>query len=323
VDENEVTKTTNWLKSTYGEDMYMSRGKKHDYLGMELYFSVSGEVKVSMAEYLKIVIYEFPYIITGYATSPATNHLFSVRPETKCKPIIEQQGFTFHHCVEHLLFASTHSRKDIQPTVAFLITRVLNPDKDDWEKLKRLLRYTRNTMHTPLITRDKSFIIVKWWVDASFVTHDDFRRHTGAMMPLGRGSIIGMPKKWKQRADGVIAPMMWKRYLLDAQCFKVEESLLDRDTMSTMLLETNGRQSSSNWTKHVRYFFIKDRVDNKEITLNHCPTGEMLSDHFTKPLQGALFRKLRAEIQGIPVDMNEYCRQAERRQLLILLSPVS
>jgi hypothetical protein len=77
--------------------------------------------------------------------------------------------------------------------------------------------------------------------------------------------------------------------------------------MSAMLLETNGKQSSSKRTKHtrVRYFFIKDRVSNGDITLKHCPTGEMLADHFTKPLQGALFRKFRAEIQGIPVDTNE------------------
>jgi hypothetical protein len=31
----------------------------------------------------------------------------------------------------------------------------------------------------------------------------------------------------------------------------------------------------------------------------------MLADHFTKPLQEALFRKFRAEIQGIPHDTNE------------------
>jgi hypothetical protein len=31
----------------------------------------------------------------------------------------------------------------------------------------------------------------------------------------------------------------------------------------------------------------------------------MLADHFTKPLQGALFRKFRVEIQGIPVDLTE------------------
>jgi hypothetical protein len=52
-------------------------------------------------------------------------------------------------------------------------------------------------------------------------------------------------------------------------------------------------------------FFIKYRVRNGDITLKHCPTGEVLADHFTKPLQGALFCKFRAEIQGIPLDTYE------------------
>ena len=30
----------------------------------------------------------------------------------------------------------------------------------------------------------------------------------------------------------------------------------------------------------------------------------MLGDHFTKPLQGALFRKFRAEIMNIPDDLD-------------------
>jgi hypothetical protein len=77
--------------------------------------------------------------------------------------------------------------------------------------------------------------------------------------------------------------------------------------MSVMLLETNGKQSSSKRTKHIRvkYFFRKDRVNNGDITLKHSPTGDMLANHFTKPLQGALFRKFRTEIQGIPEGINE------------------
>lgn len=30
----------------------------------------------------------------------------------------------------------------------------------------------------------------------------------------------------------------------------------------------------------------------------HCPTGEMLADFFTKPLQGELFRRLEAVVMG-------------------------
>eukprot|EP00957_Ditylum_brightwellii_P102937 7845175-Ditylum_brightwellii.AAC.1 len=43
-------------------------------------------------------------------------------------------------------------------------------------------------------------------------------------------------------------------------------------------------------------FFIKDRVDSGEVKISHCGTGDMAADYFTKPLQGAQFRKFRKMI---------------------------
>jgi hypothetical protein len=101
--------------------------------------------------------------------------------------------------------------------------------------------------------------------------------------------------------------IVWARYFIETQGFKVEECILNQDNLSAMLLEKNGKQSSSKGTKHIRvhYFFIKDRVSVKDLSIHHCPTEEMLTDHFTKPLQGAPFRKFRANIQGIPIDQSD------------------
>ena len=41
IDANEVTKMIQWLESEYGE-MHRSRGKRHDYLGMWLDYSIPG-----------------------------------------------------------------------------------------------------------------------------------------------------------------------------------------------------------------------------------------------------------------------------------------
>ena len=58
--------------------------------------------------------------------------------------------------------------------------------------------------------------------------------------------------------------------------------------------------------KHINllYYFIKDRVETRGVVIEHCPTEKMLGDHFTKPLQGALFSKFRAEIMNIPDDLD-------------------
>jgi hypothetical protein len=104
VDSNEVTIMIKWLKSIYGQDIRVSRGKKHDYLGMDLDFSVPGEFSVTMVEYLKGVIQDFPEEITGRATSPAADHLFTIRSEKDSKPLEEKRAIAFRHYVTQLLF---------------------------------------------------------------------------------------------------------------------------------------------------------------------------------------------------------------------------
>ena len=55
----------------------------------------------------------------------------------------------------------------------------------------------------------------------------------------------------------------------------------------------------------MRYYFIKYLVETGDVVIENFPTEKMLGDHFTKPLQGALFRKFRAEIMNIPDDLEK------------------
>jgi hypothetical protein len=48
----------------------------------------------------------------------------------------------------------------------------------------------------------------------------------------------------------------------------------------------------------IRYFFIKDRLMQERMSIEHCPTEAMLADFFTKPLQGTLFLKFCSFILG-------------------------
>ena len=52
------------------------------------------------------------------------------------------------------------------------------------------------------------------------------------------------------------------------------------------------------------HYFIKDPVETGDVVIEHCSTEVMLGGHFTKPLQGALFRKFRPEIMNIPDDLD-------------------
>jgi hypothetical protein len=228
------------------------------------------------------------------------------------KTLTKEKAEIFVHLVMQALYLSQRARPDIRTAVAFLCGRLKRPDEDDYKKLTRLMRYLQGTIDLPLILKADGSGKVRWWVDASYAVHHDMKGHTGGTMTLGQGSIYSTSTKQKLVSRSsteseiigvhdVMPHMLWMSYFLQEQGITVKDTLLYQDNMSSVLLEKNGKQSSSKRTRHmnVRYFFIKDRVCNKEIAIEYCPTEEMLADYFTKPLQGKQFYKFRDQIMNI------------------------
>ena len=131
-------------------------------------------------------------------------------------------------------------------------------------------------------------------------------------MSMGKGSVYSSSIKQKLNtkssteselvaADDNMPQLLWTKYFLEAQGYKVNKSLLYQDNQSSILLEKNGKSSSGKRTRqiNIRYFFIKDRQDSGEVDIEYCPTEEMVADYFTKPLQGAKFRKFRKLIMNL------------------------
>ena len=315
-----VSRMVKWLKAKYEqlfEDgsgaMTITRGKIHDYLGMQLDFSMPGEVKVTMIPYVKEIVTLFEQYdnSTKTAKTPASEFLFKTREDVKVLP--EKQVAIFHTFVAKNLFASKRAWPDISVAVAFLCTRVKNPDEDDWKKLIRLVRYLRGMAELPLILRADSATVVKWWVDGSHAIHPNMRGHSGGCVSLGAGMPITGSSKQKLNtrsstetelvaADDFMPQILWTNLFLEAQDYKTSDTILYQDNQSAILLEKNGTRSSSKRTKHLncRYYFITDRISAGDLSVEYCPTGEMVGDFFMKPLQGELFLKFRHLIMNLP-----------------------
>ena len=175
-----------------------------------------------------------------------------------------------------------------------------------------MMRYLHTTQDLTLTLKAEDLTVIKWWVDASYAVHDNMRSHTGATMTLGGGAVYSKSTKQKLNtkssteaelvaASDMSGQILWTKEFLQAQGYKVKRNILYQDNKSAILLEKNGSLSSSQRTRHinVRYFFIKDKVDNGDIEVIYCPTGEMLADFFTKPLQGKQFELFRERILGL------------------------
>ena len=141
--------------------------QKHDYLGIDLKFLEDRDLNVLMVKYLKGVIEGFSKQIVGKAVTPVGDKLFDIRGEKDTRHLDEERVVAFHHTTAQLLFMATRARRDIQTAVAFLMTRVKSPDKDDWGKLKQVLRYLNGTRYLKLKISVNDLGILKWYVDRS------------------------------------------------------------------------------------------------------------------------------------------------------------
>jgi hypothetical protein len=149
-------------------------------------------------------------------------------------------------------------------------------------------------------------------------------------MSLGRGAPISFSRKQKLNVrsscegelvglDDALPFILWARYFIEAQGYTVEQNIIYQDNKSTILLANNGRWSSSKRTRHIksRYFFIKDKVDSKEVSIEHRPTNEMWSDVLTKPKQGKGFRADRSMLMNCAENYDDDAEQLRTHPKLL------
>ena len=216
-----------WLEQKYAPDPAVGtikavRGKVHDYLAMTLDYSVKGQVKVDMTDYVKSMVEDFNDIEdlseVRKTPQPWSEKLFRVNASS---PLLDKdKAEQFHTMVAKGLFVTKRARQDIQPAIAFLCTRVKTPTDEDWGKLRKMVKFLEQTQNDCLILRSDKTNVIKWSLDAAFAVHPGMKSHTGAVMTLGKGSIQSASTKQKVNTrssteaelvsvDDIISKIMW------------------------------------------------------------------------------------------------------------------
>jgi hypothetical protein len=311
VDPNVNDEFLEWLKWKYASDeigeVKAVRGHRHDYLAMVLDFSRPGVLQVDMTNYVKAMIDDFPVKLEGIGTFPWTNKLFTVDP--KSKKLDDERARIFHTFVMKGMFLCKRARQDIQPGIAFLATRTSEPNEGDWMKLIKILTFLKKTRDVVTAMKADDTQSIKWYVDAAFAVHEDYKSHTGATMTLGEGTLSSVSTKQKVMSrssteaelvglDDVISKVLWSKLFIEAQGHTVKTTVIYRDNTSSMKLEQNGKASSGKRTRHfnIKYFYITDLIQRNEVQIEYCPTDAMIADYMTKPLVGAKFFRFREHL---------------------------
>ena len=300
--ERQLKEEFNILEVNYGD--------KQEYLGMLIDLNAeTNQCEVTMNKYIEKLIEENK--ISNVSQTPAANDLFIIDKESVRLNANEKEEF--HKVVAQLLFLSTRVRPDIILPVIFLTARVQDPTVQDQKKLTRILSYLNGTKNLGIMIGGdiNNEIKLFGYADAAFACHpENMRSHTGLLLSVGRGCVIVKSRSQKSvttsSAESELVALsdltsltIHSLNFLKSLNINLQQAEIFQDNTSTISMANNGK-SNSDRTKHIKikYFFIKQHLESKEIKITYCPTLSMVADILTKPIQGERFIQLRDILLG-------------------------
>lgn len=152
--------------------------------------------------------------------------------------------------------------------------------------------------------------------DADYAGDIETRRSTtGYVFCLANGAVTWSSQRQKMvtlstteaeyvAASTAVRETIWLRKLLsDIGCPCASETTLYVDNQSAIKLVKNPVFHKR--TKHIdiRYHFIREKTESKEIKVEYVPSENQLVDIFTKPIPKDHFKKLCEDMNMLPVNV--------------------
>ena len=175
------------------------------------------------------------------------------------------------------------------------------------------MRYLRGTKEQGIILRPGAgkSLQVSVYIDAAYGVHSNGKSHTGSCVVVGEIWVVHC-KSEKQKNFSKLSTeaelvalldsynqALHVRRFLEGQGYEMRPVKVYQDNLSCMALVARGR-SGAEKTRHfdIRYFWVKEKVDQGEVIIEHKGTTNMYANLLTKPLQGGQFEKEREMLTG-------------------------
>jgi hypothetical protein len=287
------------------------------YVGVSVEKDAIGNYVINQTKYIEKIIEEF-------GLSDGKTSAFPLDPgygknEADTQPLPDNKNY--QRLIGSLLYLSVNSRPDISASVSILAQKVCGPTKQDWEELKRILRYLKGTVNLKLKLSDlkgKDHEEICGWADANWAeNHRDKKSNSGYVFKICGGTV-----SWCCRKQDCVALSSteaefialseacqeagWIKNLLSDMGIELKKPMkIFEDNQSVLKLIKE--ENLSKRTKHIetKKYFVKDYVEKKIVACEYCPTEVMIADLLTKPLNGVKIKQLR-ELCGI-IPSEEEC----------------
>lgn len=258
------------------------------FLGLEINQTKKG-IFLHQHAYAKNLLHRFGIIGKAEPTPMNCNEKLSMQDEAE-----KADEETFRSMVGGLIYL-THSRPDLAHAVSVVSRFMQRPSKVHFDATRRILKYVAGTIDFGIwYTKTKEFALTGY-SDSDWASNVDDRKSLSAyMFSLGSGAVSWSSKKQQTvalssteaeyiAATGATCQAIWLRRVLEDLGLKQEApTVIYCDNKSAISLSKNPMHHSR--AKHIelRFHFIREMVEQKQVSLEFCSTHEQIADVLTK-----------------------------------------
>lgn len=281
-------------------------GDVHQFIGMEIKLKGDGSLYLHSYGYIQRLLRRFNFEDIKPSSVPADP---STVLSKQSIPINEK--VPYREAIGSLIFLAITTRPDIMFAVSLVSRFQENPGQSHWNAVKRIFKYLKQTQDLGITySSDPNDFNLIGFSDSDYAGDVDCRKSTsGYIFKIAGGAV-----SWASRlqstvststteaeyvaASAAVKEAIWlKQLLCDINMFqsvcKSESVPLFIDNQSAIKLIKNPVLHKR--TKHIDicFHFVREKYENKEISVSYVATENQLADIFTKPLPKQRFEKCR------------------------------
>ena len=257
----------------------------------------NGKLWLSQEDYIEKVLEKFNMSKAKSVCSPLAGHfkLNSEQCPTSDKDKADMSRVPYASAVGSLMYAMVCTRPDIAHSVGVVSRFLSNPGKEHWEAVKWILRYLRGTSRVCLCFGSSEPLLVGY-TDSDMASDVDSRKSvSGFLMTFAGGAV-----SWQSKLQKCVAlstteaeyiaitegckEALWMRRFLDELGLRQDKYVVFSDSQSAIHLSKNSSFHSRSKHIDVRYHWIRDLLETKQLHLAKVHTSENGSDMLTKTL---------------------------------------
>ncbi|KAE8675254.1 hypothetical protein F3Y22_tig00111689pilonHSYRG00088 [Hibiscus syriacus] len=278
-------------------------GSANKILGMQIHRDRSNrKIWLSQKNYLKKILSRFSMQDCKPISTPLPINFklsSSMSPSSE-EERMEMSRVPYVSAVGNLMFAMICTRPDIAQAVGVVSRYMVNPGKEHWNTVKRILRYIKGTSNVALCYGGSN-LLINGYVDSDYTRDLDKNKSTTRYV----FKVVGAAVSWVSKLQSVVATStteaeyvtttqaskeaIWLKMLLEELGYNQEYVSLFYDSQSALHLARNPKFHSRTKYIRVQYHFIHEKVEEGTVDMQKIHTKDNIADFMTKAINADKF----------------------------------